>query len=890
MPCLPPLPLSVSLLALLSIQLEDRNLPASFEAAARNALDSSAARPPAVCPPSVPGCRGSSPRDGPDGFPVEELPSDELDHHKDDASSSSQHRQRYNGACASLLAPSKPRAGAKTGTEQSASSSSNALIDNIAEQLQALLSLPSLSSSGAAVGATKAAAEESLEVAFTVLTSSELDLVDEFAATAERLGWVPADSSAKGGEVDPGGAPTKSSSLSSSSSSAAPATRFFVVAVGPSALAAACRAGHAVVHVGANIDPAAARYATSAALARQSSITPSSSTGGGIQSSSSSKPLAAAQWAFLADVWLLRDLNVLRSALSSSPSSSSTDSPDLLVALRLLPDRSFNKGTNNPSPDSGLWWAQSTPSTAALFQLLAHQASARATQRDAENGEFGPGRGGAKDPLPAGRGWLGGRGWGGLAATAGGVDEADEATFGCLIRSLPRGPWDAGDGEEETKDEEGSAQGGRKGSIRSQTRTRDRPLTAGVAAALRSIPKHCDALKPSTTNGQASQASVGWKDVRWGVLDGRLVGVDDRHPRPGPNMVAYRVPGNGHSGGRAAVKELGLWEGSNCYYCLGDIHHSPSASRVASRDSAAAATATATATTTTTTTTNHSHTSPPQPPLPLSSSTRKYLVYDGIVASNALPVYHRFPMTVATLNHLIALAFATDRILVLPAVLQMQKWMHAWEVVDTAVLDRFVSWRPATFFDHVAARTRHPAMGGMTRRGQNRSRDRQEWAWNASKVTGAQLMVRGTKGIGVKRLGPQDSRSHAQSSSSSSSTSRWFQVARSTTNGKGNSKGVSQRFQEWAVARNAPETRDATILFVKFRRTTEALVNQPCATNPQRLCTSQGVASAAWLEFHVGRSMHWCHHITNFKVALPNANEAAKKKGIEKKEWEHYDR
>ena len=34
----------------------------------------------------------------------------------------------------------------------------------------------------------------------------------------------------------------------------------------------------------------------------------------------------------------------------------------------------------------------------------------------------------------------------------------------------------------------------------------------------------------------------------------------------------------------------------------------------------------------------------------------------------------------ATLSQLIALAVATDRILVLPAILQMQKWMHAWEV------------------------------------------------------------------------------------------------------------------------------------------------------------------------------------------------------------------
>ena len=770
--------------------------------------------------------------------------------------------QRSNGACASILTPSRPQeAKAKSDSERAASisssdiKSSNALIDAMAEQLQELFSAPNPSSSGAGAGALKANGE-GLQVAFTVLTASELDLVDELAATAARLGWVPADYS--DGEMDSDVEPPMSSS-----SSKAP-TSFFVVAVGPAVLAAACRAGLAVAHVAANVDPAAARYATAAALARR-------------PSSSSSKPVVAAQWAFLPDVWLLRDPSIMRSTPASS--SSSAGSLDLLVALRLLPDPSFNKGTNNPSPDSGLWWARSMPSTAALFQLLTHQAYTRASQRDAENSGLGPGRGGTKDPLPAGRGGLGGRGWGGLAATAGGVDEADEAAFGCLVRSLPLGPWNAGGGGGEGVIEEGEgAQARSQGSSASNLRsmqTRDRSFTTGVAATLRAVPKHCDAImKSSTRDGRALQA-VGWKDVQWGLFDARLVGVDDRHPRPGPNMVAYRVPGNGHSGGRAAVKELGLWEGSNCYYCLGDVHSAPSDSPALREESTAA--------------TNHSRSESSSPPLS-SGKTRKYLIYDGIVASNALPVYHRFPMTVATLNHLIALAFATDRILVLPPVLQMQKWMHAWEVVDTAVLDRFVSWRPASFFDHVAARTGHPAMGGMTRPTRRRGNTRsgysshsEEWAWNASAVTGAQMMVRGTKGIGVKRLGPQDG--------SRSSLSRWYEVARTTTtSGKGSSKGVPQRMQEWAVARNAPETQDATLLFVKFRRTTEALVNQPCATNPQRLCTTQAVASAAWLEFHVGRSMHWCHHITNFKVALPNANEAAKKKGIEKKEWEHYDR
>jgi hypothetical protein len=318
------------------------------------------------------------------------------------------------------------------------------------------------------------------------------------------------------------------------------------------------------------------------------------------------------------------------------------------------------------------------------------------------------------------------------------------------------------------------------------------------------------------------------------------------------------------------VKELGLWEGSNCYYCVGDLGAPAAHARAWGAGRSAGTGAGAAAATT----------------------RRQFLVYDGIVASNALPVYHRFPMTAATLTQLVALAFATDRVLVLPAVLQMQKWMHAWEVVDAAVLDRFVSWRPATFFDHLASRTRQPAEGGSG----GLQGGAGGWAWNASGVRAAQLAVRGAKGIGVRELGP--------GRADRPRPSRWFRVARARGPGAAGSSGgggsgdqgdqggagVSQRQQEWAVARNAPETRDATILFVKFRRTTEALLSQPCATNPQRLCTNGGVASSAWLEFHVSRAMHWCHHITKFKVALPNANDAAKRAGTEKNEWEHFDR
>ena len=97
---------------------------------------------------------------------------------------------------------------------------------------------------------------------------------------------------------------------------------------------------------------------------------------------------------------------------------------------------------------------------------------------------------------------------------------------------------------------------------------------------------------------------------------------------------------------------------------------------------------------------------------------------------------------------------------------------------------------------------------------------------------------------------------------------------------------MSQRGQEWAVARNAPETRSATILFAKFRRTTQSLVEQPCATNPARLCANPGVGQAAWLEHPIFTALHWCHHTTDAPVKAPTD----KKGPAQKREWEHYDR
>ena len=245
--------------------------------------------------------------------------------------------------------------------------------------------------------------------------------------------------------------------------------------------------------------------------------------------------------------------------------------------------------------------------------------------------------------------------------------------------------------------------------------------------------------------------------------------VDDRLPRPHTGAVALRMPGGGKPEGRAASKELGVFEGANCYFCVGDLDPSHPEARIAVEAAGRAADRAATSPTSSSSSSSSSAAATASAASAngtlgggfggngggASALRRKFLVYDGIVASNALPVYHRFPMTVATLSQLVGLAFATDRILVLPAILQMQKWMHAWEVLDPTLLNRLISWRPATFFDHLDARNTARSWSGggsQRRRGRGAGGGGGGEAWNASGVTGAQAFLRGKLGIGVRRL------------------------------------------------------------------------------------------------------------------------------------------
>jgi hypothetical protein len=239
---------------------------------------------------------------------------------------------------------------------------------------------------------------------------------------------------------------------------------------------------------------------------------------------------------------------------------------------------------------------------------------------------------------------------------------------------------------------------------------------------------------------------------------------------------------------------------------------------------------------------------------------RKYLVYDGLIATNAERVYHRFPMLVSPILELVGLAAATDRILVLPALLHMQSMRHVWEMLDAASLDRFVAWRPASFFDTLRARhanrdVRDVAAG-------------RAGAWR--NLTAAQLMLRGPQGAAVRWLSASEGLAEAT----------WYEVK----DGEGL---ASVRAQEWAVARGA--AGGATVLFVRIRRDVAALVSQPCLTNPAAWCAQPVAERRSWLEYHLHHALHWCHYRTERDVELPNDREKGRPAG-RKREWEHFDR
>ena len=60
--------------------------------------------------------------------------------------------------------------------------------------------------------------------------------------------------------------------------------------------------------------------------------------------------------------------------------------------------------------------------------------------------------------------------------------------------------------------------------------------------------------------------------------------------------------------------------------------------------------------------------------------------------------YHNFQRMSTAVLYLVALAFVTDRILVLPPCNHFQKQVHIWEFLDMSLVGRYIDWRPTSFW------------------------------------------------------------------------------------------------------------------------------------------------------------------------------------------------
>ena len=61
---------------------------------------------------------------------------------------------------------------------------------------------------------------------------------------------------------------------------------------------------------------------------------------------------------------------------------------------------------------------------------------------------------------------------------------------------------------------------------------------------------------------------------------------------------------------------------------------------------------------------------------------KQYLAYDGPITTNTGYRFHDQKAIAAILLHMIALSIATDRILILPAAFDAQRWLLTWQMLD----------------------------------------------------------------------------------------------------------------------------------------------------------------------------------------------------------------
>lgn len=116
------------------------------------------------------------------------------------------------------------------------------------------------------------------------------------------------------------------------------------------------------------------------------------------------------------------------------------------------------------------------------------------------------------------------------------------------------------------------------------------------------------------------------------------------------HVLANRPMTSSH-GKKVLAKELNMWEGANCYYCVG-------------------------------------------------GERKKYISYKGVLSNMIPPNWGKNDWLFSALLHLVAMATITDRILILPHILLRDNYFSGWQLLDVNSLLKFTDWRESDFLNN----------------------------------------------------------------------------------------------------------------------------------------------------------------------------------------------
>ncbi len=145
-----------------------------------------------------------------------------------------------------------------------------------------------------------------------------------------------------------------------------------------------------------------------------------------------------------------------------------------------------------------------------------------------------------------------------------------------------------------------------------------------------------------------------------------------------PDTAAVHIltnrPLTSSHGKKTIAKELYLWHGAHCYYCIGGGGRMKARNHIENRN-------------------NFSTVMYRWP-------RGRYLAHSGTLGSIRPPTWHSAEYILGVLLNLAALAIITNRVLVLPPVYFHEKVFASWEWFDVFDLRKIIQWRESTFFSN----------------------------------------------------------------------------------------------------------------------------------------------------------------------------------------------